>query len=88
MHVDMKDRSIETEGESSMKYPEVAGKTVESVQATAPTDEGAFVDIRFTDKTSLWITFTTAKLTIKDASLVETSTGNYEIVKKYDPVQP
>ena len=39
-----------------MKYPEVKGKVVDFIQASAQT-EGAFVNIRFTDKTDLGLTF-------------------------------
>ena len=38
-----------------MRYPEVKGKVVDFIQASAQT-EGAFVNIRFTDKTDLGLT--------------------------------
>ena len=64
-----------------MRYPEVKGKVVEFIQASAQT-EGAFVNIRFTDKTDLGLTFNAKmKLDIRhsqrrDATAITNSSRN------------
>jgi len=66
---------------TAMQFPEVKGKVVEFVQASAQT-EGAFVNIRFTDKTDLGFTFN-AKMKLDYVTLNDVSDGNYELIKKY-----
>jgi hypothetical protein len=65
-----------------MQYPEVKGKVVNFIQASAQT-EGAFVNIRFTDNTDLGLTFN-AKMKLEHATLNDVSDGNYELIKKYE----
>ena len=67
---------------ATMRYPEVKGKVVDFIQASAQT-EGAFVNIRFTDKTDLGLTFN-AKMKLTHASLNDASDGNFELVKEYE----
>ena len=64
-----------------MKYPEVKGKVVEFVEASAQT-EGAFVNIRFTDKTDLGFSFN-AKMKLDHVTLTDVSDGNFEVIKEY-----
>jgi hypothetical protein len=64
-----------------MEFPEVKGKVVEFVHASAQT-EGAFVNIRFADKTDLGLTFN-AKLKLEHVTLNEVTDGNYELIKEY-----
>jgi hypothetical protein len=64
-----------------MQFPEVKGKVVEFVQASAQT-EGAFVNIRFTDKTDLGFTFN-AKMKLDYVTLNDVTDGNYELIKEY-----
>src|ERR1700675_348486 len=67
---------------ATMEYPEVKGKVVDFIQASAQT-EGAFVNIRFTDKTDLGLTFN-ARMKLTHASLNDASDGNFELVKEYE----
>ena len=67
---------------ATMRYPEVKGKVIDFIQASAQT-EGAFVNIRFTDKTDLGLTFN-AKMKLTHASLNDASDGNFELVKEYE----
>ena len=64
-----------------MQFREVKGKVVEFVQASAQT-EGAFVNIRFTDKTDLGFTFN-AKMKLDYVTLNDVTDGNYELIKEY-----
>lgn len=64
-----------------MKYPEVKGKVVDFVEASAQT-EGAFVNIRFTDRTDLGFTFN-AKMKLEHATLSDVSDGNFELIQEY-----
>ena len=64
-----------------MRYPEVKGKVVEFIEASAQT-EGAFVNIRFTDKTDLGLTFN-AKMKLEHATLTDVSDGNFEPIQEY-----
>ena len=64
-----------------MRYPEVKGKVVEFIEASAQT-EGAFVNIRFTDKTDLGFSFN-AKMKLDHASLTDVSDGNFAVIKEY-----
>ena len=64
-----------------MEYPEVKGKVVDFIQASAQT-EGAFVNIRFTDKTDLGLTFN-ARMKLEYATLNDVRDGNYELIKEY-----
>ena len=70
------------ERRATMRYPEVKGKVVDFIQASAQT-EGAFVNILFTDKTDLGLTFN-AKMKLTHASLNDASDGNFELVKEYE----
>jgi hypothetical protein len=70
------------ERRATMRYPEVKGKVVDFIRAAAQT-EGAFVNIRFTDKTDLGLTFN-AKMKLTHASLNDASDGNFELVKEYE----
>src|SRR5580693_2458672 len=58
---------------ATMRYPEVKGKIVDFIQASAQT-EGAFVNIRFTDKTDLGLTFN-AKMKLEYATLNDVHDG-------------
>ena len=64
-----------------MRYPEVKAKVVEFIEASAQT-EGAFVNIRFTDKTDLGFSFN-AKMKLDHASLTDASDGNFAVIKEY-----
>jgi hypothetical protein len=64
-----------------MEFPEVKGKVVEFVHASAQT-EGAFVNIRFADKTDLGLTFN-AKLKLEHVTLNDVTDGNHELIKEY-----
>jgi hypothetical protein len=65
-----------------MRCPVVRGRVVDFIQASAQT-EGAFVNIRFTAKIDLGLTFN-AKMKVTHASLNEASDGNFELVKEYE----
>lgn len=64
-----------------MRYPEVKGKVVDFIEASAQT-EGAFVNIRFTDKTDLGFTFN-AKMKLEHATLTDVRDGNFELIQEY-----
>ncbi len=64
-----------------MRYPEVKGKVVDFIEASAQT-EGAFVNIRFTDKTDLGLTFK-AKMKLEHATLTDVNDGNSEVIQEY-----
>ena len=69
------------EEEISNEIPGSKGKVVEFIEATAQT-EGAFVNIRFTDKTDLGFSFN-AKMKLDHASLTDASDGNFAPIKEY-----